>query len=503
MLSLVNRSRAFLCAPIDLPPEINVNDKRPRQAIGFDTTSGARSIVPNAKRAIIIGQMLAGGTGVVNTVYPLLTEGDAAVLFKDGSMLDEMARAFFKANPQGTLFACGVLDNAGGTVATLANTFAVNALISGAYVLVYGGKQIPTQITKNDTPTVIAANHVLAVNAIAGLPFTAAAVAGVVTYTSKHKGVEMNLLKLRGFFSLSGMGTTATLAATYTAFAGGTLVADLTTAYAAAAAKRYHERAIGLGDSASGTAARDDANLKGDAEHGKGEVVTQAITSTLSAATTLATALNGPRNQVKAIRGSGTPPWSIAAAVAGVKCSESRAAMPYNYLPIAGVEAPAIADRWIESELKSMLDNGVSPLIVLPGDVVAMYRSIATYFTNPQGAIDYSQLDIMVIQCFDRVREVVTSMYQTKYGRSEWADDDSDGLLPGFVATPKKVKRDVVDAMRQLEAEGTVQQVETFAPQIQIDKVGTNCRFSLPADFVDSLQEVYGKVVRVQTPLAS
>jgi phage tail sheath gpL-like len=503
MLSLVTRARAFLAAPIDLPPEINVNDKRPRQAIGFDTTSGARSLVPNRKRAMIVGQMLAGGTGVANTVYPIVTEGDAAVLFKDGSMLDEMARAFFKANPQGTLFACGVLDNAGGTVATLVNTFAVNAAINGAYVLVYGGRQIVTAITKGDTPTVIAANHVLAVNAIAGLPFTAANAAGVVTYTSKHKGVEMNLLKLRGFFSLSGMGTTATLAATYTAFAGGTLTADLTTAYAAASAQRYHERAIGLSDSASGTAARDEINLKGDAEHGNGEVVVQSISTTLSASTTLALALNGVRNQVKAIRGSGTPPWAISAAVAAVKCSESRAAMPYNYLPIAGIEAPQVADRWIASELKTMLDNGVSPLIVLPGDIVGMYRSISTYFTNPQGAIDYSQLDIMVIQCFDRVREAWTSMFQTKYGRSEWADDDSDGLLPGFVATPDKVKRDTVDVMRDLEREGTVQQVEALAPQIEIDKVGTNCRASLPADFVDSLQEVFGKVVRVQTPLAA
>jgi phage tail sheath gpL-like len=495
------RIRSGLMSAIDLPPEINRADKRPRQAIGFDTKSGGRSLPVNAKQALIVGQMLAaGGTGVASVVYPIINEGDAALIWAPGSMMDMMARAFFKANPNGKLFGVGVVDPVGGTVATLANTFATNALQNGAYVLVFGGKLYVTPITKGDTPTVIATAHVAVVNAATELPFTAANAAGVVTYTSKAKGVEQNQLKLRGYFSLSGMGTTATLTTTYANFTGGTLTADLAPAYAAAAAVRYHERAIGLGDSVTGQAARDDVNTKGDAEHGKGEVAIQGIISTLSASTALALAINGVRNQVKAIRGTGTPPWSVAAAVAGVKCSESRAAMPYNYLPIAGIEAPAVADRWTEPELKTMLDNGVSPLVVVPGDIVCMYRSISTYFTNPQSAIDYTQLDIMVIQCFDRVREALTGMFQQKYSRNEWADDDSDGLLPDFVATPTKVKLDAIDVARDLEREGTVQHVEQHADEIEVNKVSTGCEFSFPSDFVDSLQTIFGKVTRVTSP---
>jgi phage tail sheath gpL-like len=504
MFDLLARIRCgLLMAMIDLPPEIDQSDRRPRQAIAYDNKSGSRSLPQNAKRLLIVGQMLAGGTGIAGQVYDLVNAGDAAVLFEDGSMLDEMARAAYKAYPQAAISAVGVVDPVGGTVATLANTFATAAAMDGAYVLVYAGKQIVTPITSGDTATEIGAAHVAAVNAVVGLPFVAANAAGVVTYTSKHKGAEQNQLKLRGFFSVAGIGTTATLAKTYTPFAGGTLAADLTTGYAAASAKRYHERAIGLSDSASGTDARDEAKLKGDAEHAKGEVVSQSVNGTLSACTTLATALNAARNQVHGIRGTGTPPWAIAAGVAAVKCSESRAAMPYNFLPVAGIEAPSDSDRWDEAELKALLNNGVSPLVVLPGDIVAMYRSISTYFTNDDGAPDDMYFDIMVIQCFDRVREAWTSMFQTLYGRKEWADDDSEGLLPDFVATPAKVKLDTISMMRLLQAEGTVQHVEELADQIEINRVDSDAQCSLPTDFVESLQRMFGVVVRVKTPLAA
>ncbi len=487
--------------PISLPPDVDTSDKTPRVAIAFDRTSGVRQLPDKTVKVLLIGQLATGAAQAPNVIVDLLRETDSELLFKPGSVLDVAAKAAFKAYDLVQLSAIGVADPGGGVAAMQTVTFTGTATEDCQCVALIGNRTVTSDILTGDTPTVAAAAFVAAVNAIDDLPVTAANVAGVVTLTLKNKGTIGNGLSLSA--SLSSSTATITVAVGGAKFAGGTGVADISAALAALGSSRHHLIPLLLDDATSGQAERDYLDTEGDAEHGQGQVGMQAVVGTLSTATTLAGALNGVRSMVWAV--NGTPSWypEVVAAAAAVMSSEQDPARPLNTLVLNGIAPPPIDKRWTRTELKNLLNNGVSPLVVLPGEKVAILRAVSTAVKNAQGNPDYSVFDITIIRSFDYLRDAMTLMFNTLYARSKWADDDPDGLLPPDVATPFKVKTDMLGVLRDLERSGIVQQVEALKDQLVVQKVGTNAQFSLPADFVDGLHEILGKVVLIKSPFAA
>ncbi len=86
-------------------------------------------------------------------------------------------------------------------------------------------------------------------------------------------------------------------------------------------------------------------------------------------------------------------------------------------------------------------------------------------------------------------------MFNTNYPRARWADSDADGLLPPDVATPAKVKQDLIDVLYDAESRGIVSGVTALKDQVVVEKVGTQCQFSIPANIVDGMHEKLGKIV--------
>jgi phage tail sheath gpL-like len=489
-----------MSTPIALPPEIVTSDKVPRVAIAFDRTSGNKQVADRAKAVLLVGPKLTAGTQPVATPVEIFRESDSEGYFAAGSPLDVMCKAAFAANPNVKLSAVAVAEPVGGVAASATVTFASNASADGAVECFIAGRKIVAAVISGDTPTVIAAALAAAINAVPDLPATATAALGVVTITFRTKGTIGNQTALRVRFSVS-LTTTITLNPTTGFLAGGTLVPDITAALAAAASRRYHNIAIAMDDSTSGTTLRTHLETQGNAENGRGEVGIEALVGALSAATTLATALNGVRNTVWWLNGTESMYCEVAAAVAAVMSSEENAARPYNTLELRGIKPPPIEKRPTRTELRNAIDNGVSPLVVGDGERVLILRAVSTY-TKTSGNPDYTVLDITVIQCFDRIRDALTLMFQTKYSRTSWADDPADGeasSLPPYVATPKGVLLDIIAEMRVLQRiEGIVERVEQLIPQFVVNKVGTQCQFSIPSDVVEGLHEILGKVVLVQ-----
>jgi phage tail sheath gpL-like len=271
--------------------------------------------------------------------------------------------------------------------------------------------------------------------------------------------------------------------------------ASISSALAACTGKRYHEIAVLIPDSTAGGVAKTHVNTESDAEHAHGEFAHQATNASQSTATTLALALNGARNQNFAINTSES--WSVAIAAGGaaVMASEEVATRPLNTLVIKGIVPPPVEKRWTRTEMRTLLDNGCTPLVVTPGEEVAILRSVITGVKNAAGDYDYSTLDITITRGFDDIRDNVMLMFNSKYPRARWADDDSDGLLPPDVATPAKVTADLIDVLRDCEERGICQQVEALKDQCVVEKVGTQCQFSIPANIVDGMHEKLGKVV--------
>lgn len=481
---------------IDLPSEIITSDKTPRTAVAFDRTSGAKQTSPTAQYVLLVGQAAPSGATVpVNTVTMLTREDDAAGYFGPGSILDYAARAAFLANPFVQMWAVSIAD--AGTKAANTLTMVGTATISTIFRLRIAGVEYATNITLGDTPTVQAASIVATIMADPSCPCTAAAAAGVVTITAKNGGTVGNGIATIGVCDV----TTAQVTTTYTLAAvtltAGTGAVSCAAALASAVGARYHKIALLLDDSASALLASASVTSEGDAEHAHGEVFVQSLNQPLSAQTTLALAVNSLRGVQVGINGSES--WSVAicAAAASAMSREEVATRPYNTMPLNGIKAPPIATRWVRTETRALLDNGVTPLVVVPGEIVTILRAVTTGVKNAAGNFDYSTLDVTKIQGFDFFRDNIILMFNTNYPKARWADSDPDGLLPTDVATPEKVTIDLINVARDMEELGIVQNVDALKDQFVVNKVGTQCQFSVPAMIVDGMHEKLGKIVNI------
>ncbi len=482
---------------ISLPTEILTSDKTPRTAVAFDKTSGVKQRASTARKVLLVGQMISTGTATASIPYEILRETDGEALFEKGSILDFAIKAAFKAHPYALISAVAIAD--AGVKATATVIFATTATGSTTYQLRIAGVPINIDITSGDTATVIGASLQTAINANTSLPVTALSVTGTVTLTAKNGGTVGNGISIREKWAaglVSGAGTTSALSgAVMGSVTPGTGSVSHTAALAGCVGARYHEVAILLDDSTAGGVAKTSVNSESDAEHAHGEFAHQTVNGSQSTATTLALALNGPRNSVVAINTSES--WSVAitAAYAAVLSSEEVATRPLNTLPLIGIVPPPVEKRWTRTEMRTLLDNGCTPLVVLPGETVGILRSVITGVKNTAGDFDYSTLDITITRAFDDLRDNVTLMFNTNYPRARWADSDADGLLPPDVATPAKVKQDLIDVLYDAESRGIVSGVTALKDQVVVEKVGTQCQFSIPANIVDGMHEKLGKIV--------
>ena len=288
---------------------------------------------------------------------------------------------------------------------------------------------------------------------------------------------------------------TTTVTASAAKLGSGATDPSLATALAAVAGERYHLIVVLLDKSSPFGEADDHVALESDGEHGRGEVALIATTGTLGAATTIAAARNSARAVQWWCKGTTSSFVRLAAAAAAVMASETNAAMPYNTLVLPGILPPTIANRPTPTEIENALAGGVAPIVVNASGKLAMVRAVTTRTLNDSGLPDGTLRDVNVVQIFDRIRDALASMFSTRYGRRIWADDDPEGLLPPYVATPAKVKEDALVVLRKLQSdEGIVQRVDELADDFVVQKVGDQCQFSLPTDMTRGLQAVLGKV---------
>lgn len=482
---------------IQLPNEIDTTSLRPRVAIGYDTVSGVHALADRTKRILIVGTRKSAAPVAANVPTNILRNSDGADYFGDGFPIDLAVRAARKANPRCQITAVAVDEEGGSTAAAVTVTFANNANADCACTITVGMRRVVFAVHNGDTPTVIATAARDAINADVTLGFTAARTNGVLTITWKTKGTSGNTVPVSATFSVKTtlVATTITLGAVE--LAGGATDPEIDNALAACASQRFHLIVALFTDDTNGGHLKDYLKDKGGGEIGFGQLGIQVINSILSDATGLADALNAPRNMVYAIKGCPAHFGEIAGAVAGVMASETDPARPYNTLELVGITAPAVENRWIDSEQETLLTSGCAPLVVGPGDTVRIQRAVSTYTKNASNITDRSLLDVTTLQCLDAVRDDLTLMFTTRYGRSTWAEDDDESRLPASVARPKQIKQSILETMRVEESLGIVQKVEAHADDIIVEKVGADCHFEVPVQVVDGLQAVLGKLTLV------
>lgn len=159
----------------------------------FEVNSGGQ--FENRSRLLLIGHASAAAIIAANvpTVCPSIAEGRR--LAGAGSMLDDMVRLARRNAPAQEIWIVAAAET--GTKGT--RTLTVDtAPAAGAGVVQIAGESVSVTVASGDTDAQVATAIAAAVNGYfnaltgASLPYTAAAVAEVVTLTPRHAGIVMN-----------------------------------------------------------------------------------------------------------------------------------------------------------------------------------------------------------------------------------------------------------------------------------------------------------------------
>ncbi len=469
------------------------NDLRvPFVAVEFDASNASQGPALLRYRALIIGQKIAAGTGVADTVVRINNADEAIAIAGQGSMLHRQAIAWYASN-QGTETWLGILDDAGGAVVSEATlTITGLATADGVLPLYLGGLRIPVPVVDADDVTAVALAVEVAVNALTDLPVTANAVVGVVTMTHRNLGAEGNSYDMR-VAHLDSDEIAEGIVATPTAFTSGLTNPVLTNLIAALGDSWYNIIAHPYTDATSLDAIEDELTLRnGPLKMIDGVAITSA-TGTVAVLAALGNTRNNRHSSIQSQPGKLPLTWPVefAAEHAGIiaEAGQIDPARPFQTLAMVHTVPVADGDLFTIEERNSLLFDGIGTTKVVSG-VVQIERPITTWQTNAAGAEDVAYLDITTMLTLMFLRFSFRTQIQTRYPRHKLADD---GTLfgPGQeVMTPLLGKAEALGWFRDMEELGLVENFDQFKQDLVVvrdipDRNRLN--FTLPPDLINQL----------------
>lgn len=238
--------------------------------------------------------------------------------------------------------------------------------------------------------------------------------------------------------------------------------------------------------SAAMTALRDHLDTYTDSIEQQSIIGVGALTTTLSAATTLASALNSGPITIAVLPGTTSTARQLATAYASVIASEEDPAQPLNALELKGIKVPPIASRLGRTEQETCLANGVTPLEVGPGDIVQIVRAVTTYTKAASGEDDESQLDLTTIRTLHYVRQACRQRIRLRFPRSKLSSK-----------TPAAVRGELLDVLKKLEELEIVEEVAANAAALIVERSAqsvSRLNGAIPVDVVNGLHIFAGRI---------
>lgn len=453
----------FLTIPIDW--------RVPGAYVEVDHTKAVRGLPVMSHKMLILGQRLSTGTVAAGVLTRVSRKEDGVNYFGRGSMLAQQVAAVMAVNPYTECWALALDDNGAGVAATKTVTIGGSPTESGTLYLYIGGRRLTVGITASDTPTAIAAKIVTAVTADADGAVSAGNVAGVVTLTAKHKGVEGNNIDVRinyyqGEFTPKGM--TVAIAAGAT----GTGNPDVATAITAMASMNPYTILCGWSDATNMAALETELNSRwGGMDMRAGHVFVHVADSYANLAD-FGSARNSPHSTVSGLKASPTLPWVIAAQFgAAVEFAGAiDPARPFRSIPLPGVLAPKESDRFTDTERNLLMHDGISTIIFDPSGAAMIEQVLTTYQTNSFGMEDVSLLKLNTKWTVDYMRYVFRFYVLRDFPRHKLAGDDVLGKIqPGQpIATPKLIRNTLIAAAQELERAGQLEDIDQFIADLQV-----------------------------------
>ena len=234
------------------------------------------------------------------------------------------------------------------------------------------------------------------------------------------------------------------------------------------------------------TALREHIKVYTNSMEQQGIIGVSALTSTLSAATTLATSLNSGAISLAVLPGTASTARQVAAAYAAMIASEEDPARPLNTLELAGIKVPPITQRLGRTEQETALANGVTPLEVAAGDVIQIVRAVTTYTKSAAGATDVSLLDLTTIRTLYYIRMACRDRIRLRFPRSKLSKK-----------TPAAVRGELLDVLLKAQELEIVEEVEANAAGLVVERSTQDVNrlnATIPVDVVNGLHVFAGRI---------
>ncbi|HEY9105223.1 MAG TPA: phage tail sheath subtilisin-like domain-containing protein [Roseateles sp.] len=469
---------------------IPINIRTPGQYIEFDNSRAIQGLPVARHKILVIGQRLAAGAVAAGVPTLILSAAQAEASFGRGAMLTAMLTALKAANSYTEVWAVALDDNGAGAAATGTVTLSGSPTENGTLNLYIAGQAVQIAVASAATAASLATALGAAVNADTTLPVTAGVAGAVVTLTARHKGEVGNSLELRTNY-YTGERTPKGLGVAIVAMSGGAANPDVQAAITAIGDEQYNTIAVPYTDAANlGKIETLLANRWGPLVQKEGQAFA-AVAGTLAASTTLGASRNSPHLSILGAGKSPTPVYVWAAVAAAVDAYEPDPARPRQTLPLPGVLAPAIADRWTRDERNLALFDGISTTVVDQGGAVLIERLITTYQTNAYGIEDASYLDIETMRTLAYLRFTVRARISSKFPRHKLANDGTQFGAGQAVVTPNVIRSELVALFMDWMDAGLAEGLEQFKRDLVVQRSSTDANrvdAVIPPDVINAFR---------------
>lgn len=430
------------------------------------------------QRALLIGPKLAAGTAPADVPVLITSVAEARAAFGAGSVLAGMVASYRANDSFGELWALPVDDDGAAVKASGTVTVTGTATASGTLALYVGGRRIRVAVAAGDAASAVGDAITAAIAADSDLAVTGVDDdAGEVTLTAKNGGTIGNDIDLRlnVLGAIGGEKTPAGLTVAIVAMAGGATNADISAGLTALGDEEFDFVASAYAD----TATLDLVKAEWDDVTGRWSWARQiyghvfaGLAGSVAELVAFGDTRNDPHVTLIGADGSPTPPWEWAAAwtaQAAVAVREDPA-RPWQTLPLVGVRAPAIPDRFTLSSRNTLLFGGIATFLVSTDGTVRIERSATTYRENAFGQADPSYLDAQtgftLAAIIRRLRQAIT----TKYPRHKLANDGTRFGPGQAIVTPNVIKAELIAQYSAMEFEGLVENMAAFKANLIVER---------------------------------
>lgn len=445
------------------------NQRYPVVAININNEFAVEASGNQPYRTLMIANKISTGSMANDSFSRILSLGDAAVKFGVGSNAYEMAKGYFAGRSNNPLYAL-ILDEPSGAVARVMTvTLTGTGIKAGTLNLYIAGKKLTINVAEGDTITEIAANIKSLMDDDDEFLFTVAVAAGVATLTAKNKGAFSSSLQIEHSVGMDeslpenlNIAIAETTAGTgvYTSLDLSNIEDDVQYILMGSV---FTDNAF-LNSVNTELVARNTATRKVDG------YLIAAIRDTLANLTTKGNAFNTQFISLFPVVGNTNYLYYTGILLGIVSREKSQdPGKSLQDIPLTGVLAPRPSEVLSNSELNTLLNNGVSAYGVQNG-VVTIQSMITTYKTDKFGLADISYLDLSVLLILSYLRFDMDAVARRRFSGAKIGMDGVRYNSDQKIVTEKGIKGELVNRYTEWMAAGLVENKSAFEKSLVVER---------------------------------